>query len=108
RLDAQDRLLLENRFDGFQPGEGTCFILLASERAVAALPSLRAVLYRPGIAQEAGHRYSEEPYRGDGLTAAVREAIASAPAAAIDARSEEHTSELQSRENLVCRLLLEK
>src|SRR5436309_13643317 len=27
---------------------------------------------------------------------------------AADARSEEHTSELQSRENLVCRLLLEK
>src|SRR5690606_40081028 len=26
----------------------------------------------------------------------------------IQARSEEHTSELQSRENLVCRLLLEK
>src|SRR5690606_18459296 len=26
----------------------------------------------------------------------------------IDSRSEEHTSELQSRENLVCRLLLEK
>src|SRR5690606_40722948 len=28
--------------------------------------------------------------------------------AALPARSEEHTSELQSRENLVCRLLLEK
>src|SRR5690606_41192880 len=28
--------------------------------------------------------------------------------AQLDARSEEHTSELQSRENLVCRLLLEK
>src|SRR6266511_4982249 len=27
---------------------------------------------------------------------------------AVGARSEEHTSELQSRENLVCRLLLEK
>src|SRR5690606_40129442 len=27
---------------------------------------------------------------------------------ALDERSEEHTSELQSRENLVCRLLLEK
>src|SRR5690606_40949347 len=26
----------------------------------------------------------------------------------VDPRSEEHTSELQSRENLVCRLLLEK
>src|SRR5271165_7223350 len=31
------------------------------------------------------------------------------PAACVhDQRSEEHTSELQSRENLVCRLLLEK
>src|SRR5690606_39997164 len=28
--------------------------------------------------------------------------------AELDSRSEEHTSELQSRENLVCRLLLEK
>src|SRR5690606_40905831 len=40
-------------------------------------------------------------------------AAAVAVAAAVDApgaaaRSEEHTSELQSRENLVCRLLLEK
>src|SRR5690606_39618611 len=31
-----------------------------------------------------------------------------AAAAGSEARSEEHTSELQSRENLVCRLLLEK
>src|SRR5690606_41642137 len=31
-----------------------------------------------------------------------------APAPSKPARSEEHTSELQSRENLVCRLLLEK
>src|SRR5690606_40807646 len=30
------------------------------------------------------------------------------PAPAVKGRSEEHTSELQSRENLVCRLLLEK
>src|SRR5690606_40064028 len=29
-------------------------------------------------------------------------------ASGVDARSEEHTSELQSRENLVCRLLLDK
>src|SRR5215208_7439704 len=33
---------------------------------------------------------------------------ASVPAAARRARSEEHTSELQSRGHLVCRLLLEK
>src|SRR2546430_9015681 len=30
------------------------------------------------------------------------------PSALADARSEEHTSELQSQSNLVCRLLLEK
>src|SRR5206468_12124675 len=31
-----------------------------------------------------------------------------APTDAVDVRSEEHTSELQSRSDLVCRLLLEK
>src|SRR5690606_41478971 len=36
------------------------------------------------------------------------EAAAAARATARQIRSEEHTSELQSRENLVCRLLLEK
>src|SRR2546428_6096821 len=34
--------------------------------------------------------------------------VASLPAAATIKRSEEHTSELQSRSDLVCRLLLEK
>src|SRR5690606_41679040 len=38
--------------------------------------------------------------------AADRRGVASGPACRI--RSEEHTSEFQSRENLVCRLLLEK
>src|SRR5437660_5345558 len=35
-------------------------------------------------------------------------ALAVQPAEHVDARSEEHTSELQSRGHLVCRLLLEK
>src|SRR5690606_41120371 len=40
---------------------------------------------------------------------ATRESLRKAPVAnALGARSEEHTSELQSREKLVCRLLLEK
>src|SRR5207302_9088221 len=38
----------------------------------------------------------------------VADAISRAPAIGDRPRSEEHTSELQSRENLVCRLLLEK
>src|SRR2546430_10951920 len=37
-----------------------------------------------------------------------RRAFASANALRRDSRSEEHTSELQSQSNLVCRLLLEK
>src|SRR2546427_3431574 len=39
----------------------------------------------------------------ENLPAAVNEAVADA-----EGRSEEHTSELQSQSNLVCRLLLEK
>src|SRR2546430_8412194 len=52
--------------------------------------------------------------RADGLMARTRSAATSAllrPTSAIVAfcrRSEEHTSELQSQSNLVCRLLLEK
>src|SRR5215475_12857210 len=42
---------------------------------------------------------------GSGSTSSLP---AAPPAPTTQARSEEHTSELQSRENLVCRLLLEK
>src|SRR5688572_32323270 len=41
-------------------------------------------------------------------TAAEREVQRSLAGDAVDHRSEEHTSELQSQSNLVCRLLLEK
>src|SRR3712207_7314231 len=49
---------------------------------------------RPGEAGPGGHRRAEPP---------VRRVPATLPP-----RSEEHTSELQSRQYLVCRLLLEK
>src|SRR5438105_8526009 len=46
-------------------------------------------------------------YDGDAIS--VREALyLGTPVVATDNRSEEHTSELQSRVDLVCRLLLEK
>src|SRR5205807_6787236 len=43
-----------------------------------------------------------------GLAAKACEAVRAASHAAVSTRSEEHTSELQSPCNLVCRLLLEK
>src|SRR3712207_6854660 len=54
--------------------------------------------------RRAGHKGAHEEQvhqgpRGDGALGAL---------AALRARSEEHTSELQSRQYLVCRLLLEK
>src|SRR5436309_12313440 len=48
------------------------------------------------------------PHRGRGATGGTSQRLsARALRGAGAARSEEHTSELQSRENLVCRLLLE-
>src|SRR5690606_41037617 len=44
---------------------------------------------------------------GDGIGARLRDRLAGVSRLEVR-RSEEHTSELQSRENLVCRLLLEK
>src|SRR2546430_6875069 len=49
------------------------------------------------------------PYEITGLgVARTFQNIALSGAATVEARSEEHTSELQSQSNLVCRLLLEK
>src|SRR5690606_39931359 len=59
---------------------------------------------RDGRAGE-GHAHSGDRVRRTGLD---RRRRSPAETGVRDARSEEHTSELQSRENLVCRLLLEK
>src|SRR5690606_41773313 len=45
---------------------------------------------------------------GDGVRVQVLRPVERRRAVVCQHRSEEHTSELQSRENLVCRLLLEK
>src|SRR5690606_41864760 len=51
---------------------------------------------------------SPEPGTVHSLGTRYTAAMAAAPTSSTATRSEEHTSELQSRENLVCRLLLEK
>src|SRR5690606_17190587 len=56
----------------------------------------RTVALFPAVSENLKTPHAQEAYNPDGLNAR-----------AISERSEEHTSELQSRENLVCRLLLE-
>src|SRR5947209_18228077 len=54
-----------------------------------------------------GRELQRRPER-DLLPAALLRLFVPQPAGGVAARSEEHTSELQSRQYLVCRLLLEK
>ena len=71
-LDKDDRVLADGVMDGFAPGEGAGFILLCSNKAKEShSPLPTAQVTPPGIAAEPGHRYSEEPYKGDGLAEAV-------------------------------------
>src|SRR5207302_5817989 len=63
---------------------------------------------RPGGQGRRGERACDAAGRRAGTTLAHFRRSSRWPASALRGRSEEHTSELQSRENLVCRLLLEK
>src|SRR5690606_40550028 len=73
---------------------------------------LGVLVARPHAAQR--HSSCDTPHQGRTLVATEIEMGVlphqreDAREAAFVVRSEEHTSELQSRENLVCRLLLEK
>ena len=69
-LDNEDRILAEGVMDGFAPGEGAAFMILQSATETSGIR-----LHPPGVANEVGHRYSKEPYKGEGLAAAVTEAL---------------------------------
>jgi len=72
-LDKDERVLAEGVMDGFVPGEGAAFMLLQS-----AVTNNRVKVFPPGIGEEVGHRYSQQPYLGDGLAGAVSEALTDA------------------------------
>lgn len=75
-LDLEGRVLAEGVMDGFCPGEGAGFLLLASEAAAGGQrPGLATFVHLPFLAVELGHRYSEEPYKGEGLANAVTGAL---------------------------------
>ena len=71
-LDLEGRILGPGIMDGLIPGEGAAFILLTSaanagSRNITSFGTLSPV----SVGFEAGHLYSEEPYRGDGLAASL-------------------------------------
>src|SRR5215510_15849150 len=67
----------------------------------------RTSLSSPAISPRSPIRRKEVSRRW-AAQVSVTSAMASSPSSSRHARSEEHTSELQSRGHLVCRLLLEK
>lgn len=82
RLDAEERILGERVMDGFVPGEGAAVLLLATPSGAKTLRARslgRVVATATG--EEPGHRYSEEPYRGEGLAGAIQAVLAAAPSA---------------------------
>src|SRR5690606_41999197 len=74
-------------------------------RLAAVAPSLLDVYAEDGMTLEHLMAFTVNPDHA--RQEQVREAVQHSPRKE-PYRSEEHTSELQSRENLVCRLLLEK
>lgn len=74
-LDEQDRVLTEESMDGFVPGEGASFILFVSERIKNKFQNIKNAVFIPGVCQEEGHLYSEEPMLGNALTDVFRNAI---------------------------------
>src|SRR5690625_3831436 len=78
--------------------------ILETERPEGLLPGGEFILTTATFLDQAAQATD------DGVTAANRflDAVEDTGAVAVAARSEEHTSELQSRGHLVCRLLLDK
>src|SRR2546430_11331388 len=89
-----------------RPPRSTLFPYTTLFRSVDMGPHLERIFHNVPAehsrrARVGRQQRAEDPDEGR-LTASVR------PEDARDPRSEEHTSELQSQSNLVCRLLLEK
>lgn len=75
-LADRERLLVVGAQDGFAPGEAAGFLLLTrSPKLALAREGNIVALHPPGIAEEPGHLYSEETYRGDGLDQAFKQAL---------------------------------
>src|SRR2546430_7747554 len=84
-----------------RPPRSTLFPYTTLFRSLPRLDSFRIVLAEPDARHALGRVHLEDRQF-------VRDAVAVLALDTERMRSEEHTSELQSQSNLVCRLLLEK
>lgn len=79
-LENDGRLLTLGASDAFAPGEAACFLLLTPHLEFAQQRNGQVIaLSAPGIADEKGHLFSEESYRGDGLDQAFKKALINQP-----------------------------
>lgn len=75
-LENAGRLLALGSKNSFAPGEGACFLLLTPHVELAEVRNGSIIaIHAPGITKEQGHMFSEEPYRGDGLDQAFKNAL---------------------------------
>lgn len=70
-LDAEQRLLGQHAPDGFVPGEGAAFVVLDAMNKSGRSPEAAVCVSSAGAARDAGHRYADEPAKGEGLAAAL-------------------------------------
>ncbi len=76
-LNQKERTTAPGVVNGFVPGEAAAFLLLTRHPQLAAVyEGYVTALNPPGSAEETGHIYSEEPYRGEGLSRAFQKALA--------------------------------
>jgi 3-oxoacyl-[acyl-carrier-protein] synthase-1 len=78
-LDKEDRILSDGVMDGFAPGEGAGFLLISSDPETFQDSGQQIFIYPPGLANEPGHRFSGEPYQGDGLAQSFSLALSFGP-----------------------------
>jgi 3-oxoacyl-[acyl-carrier-protein] synthase-1 len=83
-LERDGRLLMAGKTDGFAPGEAASFLLLTPQIELAQQRNGQVIaLSAPGMADEKGHLFSEESYRGDGLDQTFKKALVNQPAHSI-------------------------
>src|SRR5688572_3770312 len=81
-LDAEERILGRLVMDGFIPGEGAAFYRLSSANAPSAAGGRHVTVQAAASTMDPGHRYGQEPAKGEGLAAAMNDMRSRLPAQA--------------------------